>query len=249
MKLKTTSQKAAEAAAQYLEPGEQITVTGFGELGRVTILRQFTTMLVSEILTLGLVRRTVRARRVHYILTNKRLFALDGESFLYGPGQMRLNLPLKAMKVISSKKTLFDRQNIDLAVDGQPKPLRISFGASALKPTAGEQIVAAIETIGGGRVAPQIPAAPAGYGQAQHGAPQAYAPPPPGYGQSQAWAQQPPQYAPQPPQYPQQQPQYPQQPPQYAQPQRARPQQYQQPAPPWGQQPPQQPWSSQPPVR
>lgn len=152
--LKTTTQKAAEAAAQYLEPDERITAAGSGELGRVTFLRQIVTMVVSQLLTLGTVSRTVRARRVHYILTNKRLFALDGESALFGPGQMRLNLPLKAMKVISSKKNVFSRELIDLAVDGQPKPLRISFGASAQKPAVGEQVVTAIETLGGGRVAP-----------------------------------------------------------------------------------------------
>jgi hypothetical protein len=227
LNLKTTEQKAAEAAAQCMEPGERIEVIGSGDLGRVTFLRQATTMLVSGLLSLGTVTRTVRARHVHYVLTDRRLIALDGESFLFGPGQVRLNLPLKQAKLINAKKTWLNSWNIDLAVAGQAKPLRIVTNSSHVQ--AGEQIISAVEFRGGGRVAPAaLGAAPASMAAAPMfpaAAPPAQAPyaqPAPSYGQQPAYgAPQAPAYGQQPqaPAYGQQPsaPAYGQQPPAYGQ--------------------------------
>lgn len=197
------SDRAVEAASQYLMPGEQIVAAGFGSMGHVSVANQIATAVFWEVVSGGTLLRTKRARKMHYVVTDRRLLALDGESLLFGPGKLQLNLPFVNAKVVSSKQGTFGSHITELAIDGQPKPLRITFEGG--HGDAAQQMVRAIETVGGGRAMAAgqqgygQPALPAGGSQPDYG----YGQPstPPGYGSQPQQPQQPGYGSPQPTAY------------------------------------------------
>lgn len=174
--------RAADAAAPHLKPGEQVTATGFGTMGQVSVGKNIALAIVAGIVSAGTVIASRRPRKAYYALTSQRLLAFDGEGLFGRPGKLLFSLPLQAAKVVRSSKNFLGFVRVDLAIEGQPKGLRVSFASGSQQ--AGEAVIAAIKSAGGVHASEAIeagPAAPGGY--AATAAPAAA---PAGYGSTQA---------------------------------------------------------------
>lgn len=194
--------RAADAAAPHLKPGEQVTATGFGTMGQVSLGKNIALAIVVGIVSAGTVIASRRPRKAYYALTSQRLLAFDGEGLFGRPGKLLWSLPLQSAKVVRSSKNFLGFVRVDLAIEGQPKGLRVNFASGSQQ--AGEAVIAAIRSAGGVHASEAIAAGPAAgqpashsagpaAGQANYGAPrtdyagaQAYAAAPTGYGSPQA---------------------------------------------------------------
>lgn len=144
--------RAAESAAPHLQPGEQVQATGFGTMGSVSLGKSVAYGAAIGVLTGGMIVGALRPRKVYYALTGQRLMCFDGEGLLGRPGKLLLILPPQAAHVVKSRKNFLGFTRLDLAVEGQPKGLRLAFTPRCGK--TAKAVVAAIEAAGRQR-APQ----------------------------------------------------------------------------------------------
>ena len=136
------AQQAAEAAAPHLHADEQIEVTAYASIGRVSVARRAATAAVVGAATAGLLVVSVRPRKAYLLMTNQRLVFLDGDTMSGRPGKLLLALPRPAVTVTSVKKGLLTL-TAELGIQGQDQGLRVVFPTPARED--GQQVVAALE--------------------------------------------------------------------------------------------------------
>jgi hypothetical protein len=136
------AQQAAQAAAPHLHTDEQIEITAYANIGRVSAVRRAATAAAVGAATAGLLIVSVRPRKAYLLMTNQRLVFLDGDTMSGRPGKLLLTLPRTAVTVASVKKGLLTL-TAELGVQGQDQGLRIVFPAPARED--GQQVVAALE--------------------------------------------------------------------------------------------------------
>jgi hypothetical protein len=135
---------AAQKAAPYLQPGEQIEMTVHAKLGSVSVKRFVATAAVVAVATAGLLTAYVHPRNTYLLLTGERLMVFDGETAIGRPGKLLFTLPREAVSVVRVKNGVIQLK-VDLAVQGQDKGLRLGFPPAARKD--GRQVVAALQSV------------------------------------------------------------------------------------------------------
>ena len=138
-------QQVSQAAAAHLQRGEQIEISTFANVGRVSVKRRAATAAAVGAATAGLVVVSVRPRKTYLAMTNQRLVFLDGDTASGRPGKLLLTLPRSVVKVSEVKKGLLTLQ-AELVVDGQDEGLRVVFPAPARED--GQQVLAVLGAAG-----------------------------------------------------------------------------------------------------
>jgi hypothetical protein len=98
------TQQVSQAAAPHLHEGEQIEISAFANIGRVSVKRRAATAAAVGVATGGLLVVSVRPRKAYLAMTNQRLVFLDGDTMSGRPGKLLLTLPRSAVTVSDVKK-------------------------------------------------------------------------------------------------------------------------------------------------
>jgi hypothetical protein len=139
------TQQVSQAAAPHLHEGEQIEISAFANIGRVSVKRRAATAAAVGVATGGLLVVIVRPRKAYLAMTNQRLVFLDGDTMSGRPGKLLLTLPRSAVTVSDVKKGILTLQ-AELAVDGQDQGLRVVFPKPSRED--GQRVISAMRTVG-----------------------------------------------------------------------------------------------------
>jgi hypothetical protein len=134
-------QQVSQAAAPHLQHGEQIELSVYANIGKVSVKRRAATAAVVGAATAGLVVVSVRPRKTYLAMTNQRLVFLDGDTASGRPGKLLLTLARSAVTVSDVKKGILTLQ-AELAVEGQDQGLRVVFPAPARED--GQRVLSAL---------------------------------------------------------------------------------------------------------
>ena len=140
-----------QAAAPHLQDGEQVEISAYANIGRVSAKRRVATAAAVGVATAGLVLVSVHPRRTYLAMTNQRLLFFDAETMSGRPGKLLLTLPRPAVTVANVKKGMATLQ-AELTVAGQDQGLRVVFPRPARED--GQQVVSALGTTLAGGVSP-----------------------------------------------------------------------------------------------
>jgi hypothetical protein len=121
------AQQVSEVAGPYLQPGEQVELVAFANVGSVSAKRRAITAAVTTVATAGLVTTFVRPRRMYIAMTPGRLLFFNGDTSLGKPGRsVLMNIPRPLIKVSQVKKGRITVKVV-LAIEGQDKDLKLVF--------------------------------------------------------------------------------------------------------------------------
>jgi hypothetical protein len=136
-------QQVSQAAAPHLQESEQIEISAYANIGRVSVKRRAATAAAVGVATGGLLLVSVRPRKAYLAMTNQRLVFLDGDTMSGRPGKLLLTLPRSAVTVSDVKKGVLTLQ-AELVVEGQDQGLRIVFPKPARED--GQRMISALGT-------------------------------------------------------------------------------------------------------
>jgi hypothetical protein len=137
------AQQVSEAAAPHLQAGEQIEISAFANIGRVSVKRRAATTAAVAAATGGLLIVSVRPRKAYLAMTNQRLVSFDGNTLSGRPGKLLLALSRSAVTVADVKKGMLTLQ-AELVVEGQDQGLRVVFPKPARED--GQRVISALGT-------------------------------------------------------------------------------------------------------
>lgn len=137
------ARQVSEAAAPHLQAGEQIEISVFANIGRVSVKRRATTAAVVAAVTGGLLIVSVRPRKAYLAMTNQRLVFLDGDTRSGRPGKLLLALSRSAVTVADVKRGMLTLK-AELVVEGQDQGLRVVFPKPARED--GQRVISALGT-------------------------------------------------------------------------------------------------------
>lgn len=143
------------AVTPLLAPGEQLEVPSLAAVGTVSVKKQVAVAAATAALTLGTVAVMVRPKAFYVALTSQRLLFLNPTDFRGLPtDKIAMQVPRAAVVSVATFKRGWLRLKFDIAIAGQAKGLRLTFG----RPNRddGERVARAL-----GWMSPVVPETPA----------------------------------------------------------------------------------------
>lgn len=128
---KRRSEQLVKVATPLLRPDEAIQFLTIAKVGTPSAKKQTWVLVLSTIITLGMVSVFVVARRYYLVLTSQRLlfFAAMGQTAT--PGALRRQIPRPGLTATMPRSRL--GITFYLSIKGSPDRLRLAFGQQQRK--------------------------------------------------------------------------------------------------------------------